>query len=99
MADGPLTAPQLELMADAMVLAAASMAALAASQVIITSSSALSAALLAAPVHQANVHTAELATTAKAVDLILGNSRPPDMKKALDLLGLMKANAGAPVVT
>jgi hypothetical protein len=95
MANDPLTPEQLELMADAMAVAAASMTTLAVSQVVIASSSALSAALLAAPVHQANVHTTELATTAKAVDRILNDPPPPEIKKAV----VVKANPGAPVVT
>ena len=105
MAVDPLTAKQVELIADAMTLAAASMTTFAVAQVVITSSNALSATLLAAPVQQANLHTTELATTAKAVDLILGNGQSPPPKPAADptkllgLLGLMKANDGAPVVT
>jgi hypothetical protein len=104
MPDDILPPDQLRLMADALALAAAAMTATAALQVVVASSSALSAALLAVPVHQANANTAELATTAKSVDLILGARDPapapqPATGKLLGLLDVMKANAGKPVVT
>jgi len=96
------------LIFDAVILAAASMTALAMMQVLMSSSSALSAALLAAPKQQANVHTTELAVTAKTIDVILGNggsapSGAPSNKGTKKILRLLRRlvneNAGAPVVT
>src|SRR5712671_2074110 len=104
MADDILTPEQARLMADILILTAGSMTATAALQVVLASSSALSAALLAVPVHQANANAAGLATTAKSVELILGarDSAPANKSatdKLLGLLDVMKANAGNPVVT
>lgn len=107
----PTVTVEAQSVLDAMHLAAASATTMAVMNVLIASSSGLSAALLAAPKHSANVYAAELAATGKTIDLILGSagSTPPntpsnkekrEMKKILRLLRrLVNENAGTPVVT